>query len=186
MELILVRHALPHIDTAVPAVDWGLSDEGRQSCALLVDCLALYEPQMVVTSRERKAVETGLLIADALALPLEEADGLHEHDRSGIGWLEPDRFLAAMDGLFAHPTRVEFGLESATAAHARFTSAIYRVERRHPGGTLVVVTHGTVMSLFAAGGDASDARAKWKRLGFPSLMVFERRSRRLVHTIEQI
>jgi broad specificity phosphatase PhoE len=126
MELILVRHALPAIDTAVPAADWGLSDEGRQSCALLVDCVAdcvaLYEPQMVVTSRERKAVETGLLIADALALPLEEADGLHEHDRSGIGWIEPDRFLAAMDGLFAHPTRVEFGLESATAAYARFTS----------------------------------------------------------------
>jgi broad specificity phosphatase PhoE len=103
MELILVRHALPAIDTAVPAADWGLSDEGRQSCALLVDCVALYEPQMVVTSRERKAVETGLLIADALALPLEEADGLHEHDRSGIGWIEPDRFLAAMDGLFATP-----------------------------------------------------------------------------------
>ena len=126
-----MRHALPAIDTTVPAADWGLRDEGRQSCALLVDCLALYEPQMVVTSRERKAIETGLLIAEALALPLEQADGLHEHDRSGIGWLEPDRFLAAMDALFAHPTRVEFGLESATAAYARFTSALYRLERRH-------------------------------------------------------
>jgi broad specificity phosphatase PhoE len=186
MELILVRHALPAVDPAVPAVEWDLGDDGRRSCGALADLLALYEPRVVVTSRERKAVETGRLIADALGLRREEEDGLHDHDRRDTGWLEQGRFLAAMEALFAHPSRVVFGLESAVAAHARFTSALNRVERLNPTGTLVVVTHGTVMSLFGAGGDASDAHVIWKRLGFPALMVFERPSRRLAHMIEQI
>src|SRR5437773_543870 len=44
-------------------------------------------PDVIVTSRERKASTTGALVAAQLALPAIVADGLHEQQREQVGWL---------------------------------------------------------------------------------------------------
>jgi broad specificity phosphatase PhoE len=82
-----------------------------------------------------------------------------------------------MNLLFAHAGEVVLGRRARTP-RARFASALSRVERQHQG--TLVVAHGTVMSLYTAAANASDAGAIWARLGLPSLMVFERQSHRLV------
>ncbi len=184
MHLILIRHGCPVIDPAVAPQEWRLSDEGRRRCTDIATRLARYDPAFITSSVERKATETARLIGLELGVPVEPWEGLHEHDRSGCGWLEEDHFRDAMDALFEHPDRAVFGQESANSAHRRFSTAIEHLERRHLTGTIAVVTHGTAMSLFATGGGAQQARSLWRRLAMPSAVVLNRPSHEMVHTID--
>jgi len=57
--LILIKHALPQINKTQSAPDWQLSDSGRASCAPLAEALRPYKPDLLITSEEPKARETG-------------------------------------------------------------------------------------------------------------------------------
>src|SRR5690606_34628299 len=146
--LILVRHAQPATDPCVAAHHWPLSPAGRQRCGPLARVLAPYLPAEFFSSREAKASETAALVARELGARFTPQAGLQEHARATAEWLDADAFQAAMQALFQRPGEVVFGDESADAAHERFAGAIHDLLREHPEGNLVVVTHGTVLSLF--------------------------------------
>jgi hypothetical protein len=59
-----------------------------------------------------------------------------------------------------------YGEESASAALARFSAALDRLDE----GT-VVVSHGTVISLYAAARSGRDAFELWSSLELPDLVV---------------
>jgi broad specificity phosphatase PhoE len=169
--LLLIKHARPAIDPARPARDWELSDEGRRDCEALAERLRAWNPARVIASREPKAAQTGQIAAARLGVPFSTADGLHEHDRSAAGYLGEAEFQAAVARLFAEPGRLAFGSETADQAEARFTRAVDGVLARHPGQTVAVVAHGTVIALHAARRAGLDPAALWRRLGLPSLVV---------------
>ena len=169
--LILVKHAPPLIDPAVPAQRWLLSDEGRRRCAALADLLASYAPVAIAASMEPKAAETARLAGERLAVPVEALDGLHEHDRSNVGFLSDADFDAAVAAFFARPDELVLGKETANEALARFSAAVAVALARWPAGNLVIVAHGTVISMYVAAAAGLDARALWKRLGLPSFVV---------------
>jgi broad specificity phosphatase PhoE len=76
--------------------------------------------------------------------------------------------------LFEHPDELVLGYETADEAHARFARAVADVLSSHPSGNLVIVTHGTVMTLFIArAGSAGhfDPIPFWKGLGLPAFAV---------------
>ena len=77
--LILIRHSQSQPEPDRPASQWPLTETGRRRSIALAERLAAYTPDLIVTSRERKASETGALVAARLALPIVMADGLHEH-----------------------------------------------------------------------------------------------------------
>jgi broad specificity phosphatase PhoE len=170
--LILVRHSMPEIDTGVPANQWRLSDEGRRRCDELAKRLEAYEPQIIVTSLEPKAMETGQIVANALGLPVEAAPNLHEHERPRV---EPfgtrEQFQARVGCLFEHPGELIFGNETADEAHGRFADAIANILEAHPSGNLAVVTHGTVLTLFVARVAGLDPVPFWKQLGLPAFVA---------------
>ena len=173
--LVLVRHSTPAIVPGEPASRWRLSDEGRRRCTPLARRLATYGPAAIVASVEPKAAETAQLVAAHLAIPCEEAVGLHEHERDDIGWLPTrEAFEAAVAGLFARPGDFVLGRETGAAARDRFARAVAATLARHPGDNLVIVAHGTVISLFVAQATDTDPFALWRRLqrlGMPSLAV---------------
>src|SRR5258706_15131388 len=85
--LILIRHPQSQPQPKRPASQGPLTKAGRRRCIALAERLATYAPDVIVTSRERKASTTGALVAAQLALPAIVADGLHEHQREQAGWL---------------------------------------------------------------------------------------------------
>jgi broad specificity phosphatase PhoE len=164
--LLLVRHSLPEIDPSVPSETWRLSEEGRVRCKRLRIEIAAYEPRRLLSSPEPKAVETAELIAPVLGLEVEVEDDLRETARRTVGWLREDDLRAGIRQLFARPDEVVFGEESANAALARFTAAVERVPE-----PAVVVSHGTVISLYAAARTGRDAYELWSGLELPDLVV---------------
>lgn len=170
--LLLVKHSLPDIDPGVAAHHWRLADEGRRRCTALAELLSAYHPTVVVSSTEPKAAETAAIVAANLSIPLETEADLHEHDRSNVAHLSQEAFQHAVARLFAQPGELVFGNETAAQAQRRFEGAIDRLLARHPGKTVAVVTHGTVISLFvAARCSGVDGYALWKQLGLPACVI---------------
>ena len=172
MKLILVKHSSPEIDPDLPANRWKLSSEGRLLCASLADRLAGHAVDSVISSTEPKAVETGELIAHTLRRPFHRIEGLHEHDRSDVGYFhDSEDFDNAVHSLFDNPSELVFGRETADEAHQRFSEALESFLRGYEGRNLAVVAHGTVISLFAARNAGADPYALRKRLSTPSYVV---------------
>ena len=147
--LILVRHSAVQIDTAVPSHQWPLSADGRSRCHDLAPKLKPYAPARFVTSEEPKAIETGQILADTLAVPAMSASGLQEHDRHGTPYFESrEAFETAVATFFARPDELVFGQETAVQARMRFEAAVQQELSSHPQETLAIVSHGTVMTLF--------------------------------------
>jgi broad specificity phosphatase PhoE len=113
--------------------------------------LAAYDLTAIITSTEPKALETGQIVAGLLSILCETASDLHEHQRYNAGWqVSREQFQAKVASAFENPGKLIFGSETADETHRRFAAAMTHVLERHPAGSLAVVTHGTVMTLFIA------------------------------------
>jgi len=141
---------------------------------------------VIVASTEPKATETAELVAGALHKPWHIAAGLHEHERSGVGWIDRARFEAQVAEFFRRPGALVFGGETADQAHARFAAAIAAVTAQYPARSLAVVAHGTVISLFVARSVGLEPFPLWSCLGLPSFVVLSLPAMELVSVVEHI
>lgn len=185
--LILVKHSLPDIVAGVRASEWRLSDEGRRRCIPLAERLAVYQPTVIVASEEPKAVETGQIVAERLGLPFETAPGLHEHERPKVGHLGThEQFVAQAIRLFEHPGELVFGSETADQAHTRFAHAIAHALERFTDGNVIVISHGTVMTLFIARTNRLDPIPFWKSLGLPAFAILSLPDLKLLEVVTDV
>ncbi|MEO0362270.1 MAG: histidine phosphatase family protein, partial [Pseudomonadota bacterium] len=142
-----LTHPQVRIDAAIPVPDWGLSDEGAARVEAAVDRWAFAGTVHVVSSAERKALETARPIAHALALDLEIREAMHENDRSATGFLPPAAFEAAADAFFAAPETSFKGWERAADAQARVLREAEAALAAAPAGDVLFVGHGAVGTL---------------------------------------
>jgi broad specificity phosphatase PhoE len=164
--VLLVRHSVPEVDPALRAEEWRLSEEGRRRCGALAERLREHGPTAVVSSTEPKMRETAELVGAELGLEVRESHALRETARRTVPWMEAEEFRQAVRRLFERPQEVVFGEESAVDALARFSAAVDGLEER-----TVVVSGGTVISLYVAARTSEDAFELWGRLDLPDLVV---------------
>jgi 2,3-bisphosphoglycerate-dependent phosphoglycerate mutase len=184
--LVLIKHARPVVTPGVPPTTWPLSAQGREDCAALAARLRHYRPARIVSSDERKARETAQLLARHLAFAsdLPSLPGLREHARTPADFFPTQAaFEAAVQALFAQPDTLVFGQETAHQAHARFTTAIEQLLTDTPAGDLLVVAHGTVLTLLAAPYTGMDPFTFWRRLSLPAFIALALPDLRPVETV---
>lgn len=170
--LILIKHSLPEIVPGILAKHWHLSATGRLRCEQLAAQLKVNAPDVLITSDEPKAQETGRIVAKNLGMPCTTAPNLHEHDRSNEEYFPSKKqFEERVARFFAHPRCLVFGLETADDAHARFANAVSTAITQHPERTIAIVAHGTVIALFVAHACGLQPFPLWKRLDLPSFVV---------------
>lgn len=118
-------------------------------------------------------METAELAAARLGVPVEVAEGLHEHVRTETPYLSQDAFTATLQRFFAEPEELVFGAETAQDACRRFTGAVQTLVARQSHGDVAIVTHGTVLSLFAGANSSWEPYDFWKKLDQPAVIVFD-------------
>lgn len=133
-----IGHPEVVIDPAVPVPRWHLSDAGLHRMRGFAGMLP--RPGAVWASTECKAIEAAGVLAARHGLPVRVHPGLDENDRSATGYLPPDRFQAAADAFFAHPSASFQGWERAVDAQARTAAAWAEVLAED--GDIAVVGHG--------------------------------------------
>lgn len=142
-----LTHPQVLVDPETPVPLWGLSEVGSARAQKFVRSLVLSETTQIISSAERKAVETAQPIAAALGITMEIREGAHENDRSATGYLDPDEFEVVTNEFFANPSASVRGWERAIDAQARIVREVEIVLDRNLGGDILFVGHGAVGTL---------------------------------------
>jgi len=187
-KLILIKHASPVKDPAKPSRTWRLSDTGRDDAKRLADKLRSsgLSFQVVVTSDEPKARETGEIVGSAFGVPVEQGEDLHEHDRDNVPVMPTREFISSMALFFRESGRLVLGRETAADAHARFEAAVQEVMSKHAGQDVAIVTHGTVMSLYLAELLKREPFELWRALGLPSYVALDWEMRQPIEVVAKV
>ena len=81
MQLLVIRHALPLRSEPGEGSDPELSEDGIEQAKRLPDALARFPITRMVSSPQRRAIQTAQPVADALGLTVDIDDRLAEYDR---------------------------------------------------------------------------------------------------------
>jgi broad specificity phosphatase PhoE len=81
VQLLLIRHALPLRSEPGEGSDPDLSEEGFEQAKRLPDALARFPVTRLVSSPQKRAVQTGRPVAERLGLTIEIDERLAEYDR---------------------------------------------------------------------------------------------------------
>ena len=178
-QIYLIKHASPQMMEGVANARWPLSAAGREAAGVLAERLGGVKFAAVVCSKEPKAAETAGILAEQWKLPLEQVNGLHEHERRHVPLLRTQEFLSLMAQVFRRPDELVLGEETADEALVRFSDAYEGILSKYPEGNLAVVTHGTVIALFLESISQEDGYQMWRRMGQPSYAVIQEPERDL-------
>jgi 2,3-bisphosphoglycerate-dependent phosphoglycerate mutase len=151
-----------------PLRDLGLTAEGRAQAHRLRERFAAHKQlaaDVLLSSTERRALETAEIVAPALGLPVTPDRDLEEW-RSDDGTIPVEEFMAQWKRLSERQRPFhrfqpssETGIEFTTRVH----SALHRLTSEHEGRRIALVTHGGVIQAafqyFFGYGDAAFRRA---------------------------
>ena len=171
--LHLIRHAPAVVDSETENDNWQLTARGRRETIELVDKLRHLTLSRVYSSNQRRAQDTAKIIATNLKLSLHLVDGLEEHHRTKEDFINSDKeFEESLAVFFLAPNELVFGQETASQALLRFSRALDWIMGAGTGDELVV-SHGTVISLWLAKKLNYDPMQVWRSLVHPDLITVE-------------
>ncbi|WBL76956.1 phosphoglycerate mutase family protein [Bradyrhizobium xenonodulans] len=142
-----LTHPQVQIDPDVPVPQWGLSAVGRARTEALANASWFANTTQIISSAERKAIETAEIIAAKLGIMIEIREAMHENDRSATGFLKPAEFEQVADQFFAEPHLSVRGWERAIDAQARIVREAEVVLTCNRPGDILFVGHGAVGTL---------------------------------------
>jgi len=125
--------------------DRPLNEVGREQALELAETLTDRAIDVVYSSDLLRAHETALIVGERLGLPVSVDAGLREVDvgdwsgrvHSEIEGLDPDGYRRWREG-----GKGWAGGESYEEMGERVVAAVLQLAARHPGGTVLIVTHG--------------------------------------------
>ena len=125
--------------------DRPLNEVGREQARELAETLTDRAIDVVYSSDLVRAHETALIVAERLGLPVDVDAGLREVDvgdwsgrvHTEIQGLDPDGYRRWQQG-----GKGWAGGESYEEMGERVVAAVLRLAARHPGETVLIVTHG--------------------------------------------
>ena len=177
-----LTHPQVQIDPDVPVPQWGLSPVGRARTETAAMAGWLANTTQIISSGERKAIETAEIIAGQLGVMIEIREAMHENDRSATGFLKPAEFETVADQFFAQPHLSVRGWERAVDAQARIVREAEAVLSRNRPGDVLFVGHGAVGTLLFChmAGHPIDRRYD-QPAGGGHVFAFTRDERQIVH-----
>ena len=149
MQLLLVRHALPLRSEPGEGSDPQLSEQGIEQSRRLPDALARFPVNRLVSSPQRRAIQTAGPLAEKLGLEVEVDPRLAEYDRD-LGHYVPIEQIAKENP--AELKRLAAGKLPSAVDEAEFTGrVIAAVEDLAAVGdhedTVAVFSHGGVINV---------------------------------------
>jgi probable phosphoglycerate mutase len=149
MQVLLVRHALPLRSEHGEGSDPDLSGEGRAQVERLPKALARFPISRVVSSPQRRAIQTAEPIATARRLSVEIDDRFAEYDRDLPVYIPVEQIKAERPEEWARMAQGH--LPSAVdedAFRARVRAAVDDlVAAADPEDTVAVFSHGGVINV---------------------------------------
>lgn len=146
--LIFIRHGETAINTRGKLHrlndEEPLSTIGQKQIETTAKALTQYHVDKVYSSKEKRALQSAILIATKLNLTFEEIENLHERDWgefSGKEWREVEKILSPLTLNERYTFKPPNG-ESWQEAEERLITSLHTIIENNENKTVVIVTHG--------------------------------------------
>lgn len=149
MQLLLIRHALPLRSEYGQGSDPELSETGFAQARRLPDALARFPITRLVSSPQRRAVQTAEPLAGERALTIDIDERFAEYDRELAGYLPVEQLRTERPQDWARMAQGQLpaGVDEA-AFRARVADAVADVAAGSaPDDTVAVFSHGGVINV---------------------------------------
>lgn len=168
---LILRHAETIKDPNKPAPKWDLTPDALEKISEYISGGKFEGITKIVSSTETKAVATGKPISDFLNLQIEKLEEFVEVKREKK-FLTDEEFLDQKRRELTNLNQIENGVESANQALARFESGIQKLEDMHSGENILIITHGTIMTLYLAkkNNNFENIFENWRNMKFCELI----------------
>jgi broad specificity phosphatase PhoE len=149
MQLLLVRHALPLRSDHGEGSDPDLSESGLAQIARLPEALARFPISRVVSSPQRRAIQTAEPVAAAHGLAVEIDDRLAEYDRDLPAYIPIEQIRDEFPEEWARMAQGQLpSAVDADAFRARVRAAVDDlVAVADPDDTIAAFSHGGVINV---------------------------------------
>lgn len=178
--LLLARHAAPERPQRIGEPDLPLSELGRRQGWALAQRLRDEPVVVLCSSPYRRALETALVLGEALGTEPQVDERLREWDAGQWNGLRPDQVLALFGDGWTHEARnpnfAPPGGESAAQVAGRVQQALDDLRARQTDGHLLLVAHSGVLAVLVhllLGLPLEAWGQVTYRLDYASLTVFE-------------
>lgn len=169
---MLVRHAPTIPEAGVNSAQWALTADARQRTeALARQLIGAYDVDLVVTSREPKAVGTGRTLAAGLGVRSVIGADLEEHHRRRTALMPEAEWFRTIKRFFDNPHVLLIGQETADEARLRIERGVNAALRENPGKRLALVSHANVLSLLLAKPNGVPPYELWRTFKMPEAVV---------------
>ncbi len=149
MQLLLIRHALPYRTEAGEGADPELSEEGWAQARRLPEALARFPISRLVSSPQRRAVQTAEPVAAALGMRIDLEERVAEYDRGLSHYVPLEEARAEGHPEWERMSRGELPSTVDTAAFRARTREGLRdvVAAAGHEDTVAVFSHGGVINV---------------------------------------
>ena len=168
--IIFLRHASTQKDTNVPIEDWNVKPEVMEEVKKTANLSDFDKVDLIFTSTEKKSVQTAQPFANRLSKEIIQVAALGEIKRPDSEKLSTEDYEKIKVKIFEDFDFTTQNWETANQALERFKKAVEKIDSENEGKTILIVAHGTVMTLYFAYllGKLDDIFSRWKDLGFGS------------------
>ncbi len=177
----LLRHAVTVKDPNKPVIEWDLTPDALIKINEYISEGKFDGITKIISSTESKAISTAKPILEYLntnifvnedqKITIETLEEFVEVKREKR-FLTDEEFLDQKKRELTNLDQVENGVESANQALKRFESGVQKLEEQHLGENILIITHGTIMTLYLAkiNHDLESVFARWEKLKFCELV----------------
>ena len=165
---IFIRHAKTLVDKSVPIEQWILTKEGEQQAQSLAQQTVFDDVDILISSEEQKSSLTLVPLAKKLKKEIIKNKELGEIARPHSEKLTLTEYEEMKVKVFKNLNFTAYEWETANQALARFKKAIKKIDSSYEHKTIVICTHGTVMTLYFADlqNKLNDLFSRWHGLEF--------------------
>ena len=166
--LILLRHGRTQFNPDNPVSQWALSEEGEKQAKEIAESGVFDYVDVIICSGEYKAKQTASYLADRLGKIVISNSGLNEIGRDDGGILTEEEHDKTLEFALRNQDQSRHRWETAQNALNRYESSVDQINREYKGKNILIVSHGTVMSLYFAKltGTMDQIVEREKRLGY--------------------
>ena len=175
-KIIFLRHADTEKDPSVNAALWGLSEKGKEQAQETAQIPLMKSVDVIYASEEQKTSLTVEPIAKMLGKKINPLAFFNEVKR-GDKFLTKEEFEAEKVRQLEDLSYQAFGGESGLDALDRFKKGVSDVIEQNKGKTILIVTHGTVLTIYFGElmGAYKELPERWNKTAFCAYGVVEDR-----------
>ena len=173
-QLIFLRHAKTQKDPS-KVTTWLLTEEGEKAAQNLAESGVFDDIDIIITSTEQKAILTATPFAKKLQKEIIKIPELNEIHRGKGEFLSQEEFFKIKEQMFLDLDFTKDSWETSNNALKRFQMAISDIDNKYDNKKILIVSHGTVLSLYFADllNELNKVMQRWLRLGFCDWGVIE-------------